>query len=124
MLLSTAAYSAILQEFIEPIRHQEDTEEMFFQKCQIGQTAWNLCIAKEFGLSIYDEMSKIVILQNEKQPEMKPVFDFLIARKTLFFDVYKNFIFILEKRTKADGSTTIYVESMQAETIKQNTISQ
>lgn len=92
-------YSPLLIEFIAPICNDE-TATSLHQKCLAGQTAWNLCIARELGLPIADEMEAALNKENKTFPQMKAMVDMLIQRKQLHFDQHKQFVFLTEQSKK------------------------
>lgn len=112
------AYSAILQDFIQPICNDNETEVSFYQKCEVGRTVWNYCVAQEFNLSIANALYDAITEGNERHPEMKPVVDLLIERKRAFFRAYTNFIVTIEQRVRPDGPS-LYVESVPADKVEE-----
>jgi hypothetical protein len=112
-------YSEIIQNFIRPLLNSKDNDEVLLQKFKLGEIIWNYCIAKEFQLPVFDELDRIVTEQNQKNTEMKAVFDEFVKYKRTDFNHYKNFIIKLEYRLKAGGKT-LYVESVHPLHLKKN----
>ncbi|MEJ7611530.1 MAG: hypothetical protein WKF88_10175 [Ferruginibacter sp.] len=110
-------YSSILQDFAYPLLDAKDTDDIFMEKFKFTETVWNYCIAKEFRLPVFVQMQKTIKMQNKKHKNMKVMFDDFVERKETDFYQYKNFILNTELRIKADGSKTIYVESVKPEVL-------
>jgi hypothetical protein len=115
---SPIAYSAVLQDFIQPICNEDETQASFYQKCEVGRTVWNYCIAQEFNLSVAGTFHTAITEGNERHPEMKRVVDLLIERKRAFFRAYTNFIVTIEQRVRPDGPS-LYVESVPADKVEE-----
>jgi len=117
-------YSSVLQDFIHPLLNEKDTDEIFLSKFKVAEVIWNYCIAKEFHLPVFAELEKIITQQNDLDREMKLVFDTFVESKETYFKQYKNFITKVEYRIKADGSKSLYVESVHpSEFLKNNFMS-
>ncbi len=111
-------YSSILQDFARPLLNEKDTDEIFMKKIKIAEVIWNYCIAKEFKLSVFAELDKIITRQNQRHPSMKQVFDEFIKYKKTDFKKYKNFIHKIEYRINSNGNKTLYVESVHPMNLK------
>lgn len=105
-------YSNILQEFAKPLLYADDTNDVFITKMKVAELIWNYCIAKEFGMPVFDILHQAITKQNENNPEMKQVFNLFVKMKKEDFYQYKNFIVTVELRIKKEGDKTVYVESI------------
>jgi hypothetical protein len=112
----TIAYSAILQEYIEPLEFdiEADAEVAHFQKCLIGQLVWNFCIALDHGLEIIKDLAPAFNDLHARGPELSEAILFLMARKKQDFDDHNGFILKVEKRF-SNGQPTIYCETIPAD---------
>jgi hypothetical protein len=115
---STAAYSGLLLSYVEPVCNDAETEATFFKKCELGKIVWNYYIAREFDLSVKNDLGQAIDKSNEVHPEMKQVVDLLMERKRLFFGEHKNFIFHMEVKNRP-GGPTLYVESIPPEKMRE-----
>lgn len=111
-------YSSILQDFSRPLLNEKDSDEMFLKKMKVAEVIWNYCIAKEFNLSVFVELDKIITEQNQIHPSMKQVFDEFVKYKKTDFDGYKHFIHKVEYRINSKGIKTLYIESIHPKHLK------
>ena len=111
-------YSDILQGFARPLLNEKDTDEIFMKKMKIAEVIWNYYIAKEFNLSVFDELDNIITTQNQIHPSLKLVFDEFVKYKKTDFKKYKNFILKVEYRINSKGIKTLYVESVHPLNLK------
>lgn len=108
------SYSNILIEFIEPLLHGNESEELFLEKAKTGIMAWNFCISNANKLPLNAEMKQIMHQITSNSSEARETLKKLTIRKEMLFSQFNQFIFHVEIKTKSDGSKTLYVESAPA----------
>jgi hypothetical protein len=107
----TPAYSALLLQFVEPITTDVNTEEAVYQRCRLGMTVWNYHVSRKFNLQMFAAIEKVVNDLSASSPDFRSVFELLLERKSSLFDHYNNVILSVERRTRRDGTSTIYAVS-------------
>jgi hypothetical protein len=119
----TPAYSALLLQFVEPIMTDAKTEEAVYQRCRLGMTVWNYYVSRKFNLQMFAAIEKVVNDLSASSPDFKFVFALLLERKSRLFDQYDNVILSVERRTRTDGSNTIYAVSAPYDVIAKTDVS-
>jgi len=88
---NTALYSKLMKDFLAPILHDTDTEEIFKKKLSNAQTSWNYEIAKKYQMPAFEELQKQVNT-NSADEEYKTMFEYFAKRKNTGFLSFNNFI--------------------------------
>ncbi|MEO6831658.1 MAG: hypothetical protein ABI378_05045 [Chitinophagaceae bacterium] len=112
-------YSSILQDFIEPLLEEDDSNEILLRKFKFAEIVWNYCIAKEFKLPALSELDKCLFELDKEDKEMLTLFREFVRRKETNFKKYKNFITKIEFRTNPGEACRVYVESIDPKAISQ-----
>jgi hypothetical protein len=115
---ATEAYSSLLQDFVEPIHIDNETEEVYFMKCQLGQLVWNFCVAIDYKLEILKELATAIDSAYQNTPEIYDTIDFLVERKKYDFRKHSRFIIKIEK-CHSNGKSTIRAFTIPAERVNE-----
>ena len=112
------SYSTILIQFIQPILDGNEDIEEYLTKAQMGMIAWNFHVSDQNKLP-YDDIAKAILKKMTKEnSEGKRILNQLVLRKEMHFSQYNQLLIKVEIRTKADDSTTLYVESCPVDKLK------
>lgn len=105
------AYSALLQEFVEPLLAGDETEEQFLQYCKFGMTVWNYHVCLKYRLKMLPLIEHAIKEGGDGNPDHRLMVDWMMQYKDAKFQQYDNIILSVTKSIKPDGSRTLQVES-------------
>ena len=111
------SYSNLLIKFIEPLLDGQEDEDEFLTKARMGMIAWNYHVSDQNKLPYDDKMKAILLYMTKQNKQGKEILNTLTLRKQLHFSDYDQFLVTVETRTKANGDTVLYVESIPADKI-------
>ncbi len=111
------SYSDLLIKFIKPLLDGYEDEEGYLDKARMGMIAWNFHVSDQNKLPYDNIMKAILRKMTRENSEGKRILNSLVLRKEKYFSQHSQLLTKVEIRTKADDSTTLYVESIPADKI-------
>ena len=105
---NTALYSKLMKDFIAPLLHDTDTEEIFRKKLSNARTFWNYEIAKKYQMPAFEDLQKQVSTNSDDE-EYKTMFEYFAKRKNTGFSRFNNFITEIQTVPGTIGGLTISV---------------
>jgi hypothetical protein len=116
-MAETVKYSSLLQDFVAPICTDDETEESFYQKCQIGMQVWNLAIANKYDLAQRQTIQNAIDAANARQPDMRFIVSLLLEHKQAYFSEHNELIVDLKVKTLLDGGKSLVAYTVPIEAI-------